>query len=104
MTKNEILEILSAEISSNDKAEKILSNHKIELSCEEKAKKEAIDMHNKHIEKNICQLEAVKMLFDINVTGSTHRQKIAFCHSAKKVIDLQIDEVRNQKYDLTFPF
>lgn len=104
MTKNEILEILSAEISNNDKAEKILSNHKIELSCEEKAKKEAIEMHNKHIEKNICQLEAIKMLFDINVTGSTHRQKVAFCQSAKKVIDLQISEVYNQKYDLTFPF
>lgn len=104
MNKNEILEILASPITDLEKAEKIISIHRIEISCEEKAKKEAIDMHNKHIDKNIIQLEAIKMLFDINATGSTHRQKVAFCQSAKKVIDLQIDLVNNQKYDLTFPF
>jgi hypothetical protein len=48
------------------------------------------------ISKNIAQLEAAKMLFDLNKTGFTHRQKDLYCNQAKKVMDIQIYEIKSQ--------
>lgn len=46
--------------------------------------------------KNISQLEAVKILFGLMATGSTHRQKELFCQQSKSVIDFEISSLKSE--------
>jgi hypothetical protein len=52
------------------------------------------------INKNIIQLEAVKILFDLMKSGITHRQKELFCDQAKTIIDIQIEKINQTKYTI----
>lgn len=80
----------------------IKNEHISQLNDAKIKNSQMLDKMKEMIDTNVAQLEAVKMLFSLMKSGSTHRQKHLFCEQSRNVIDIQISEVKNAKSWLEF--
>jgi hypothetical protein len=80
----------------------IKGEHIRQLNDAKHKNSQMLDKMKAMVDTNVAQLEAVKMLFDLMKSGFTHRSKMMFCEHSKKVIDIQIAEVKDRKSWLEF--